>query len=230
MAIFPKRQLFPLKTPIVDTNRPITLLGGSQAKPDAVDHALGFAPNLVAADGGAQAALRLGHIPKAVIGDFDSVDADTIAQIPSERLHRITEQDSTDFDKCLRHINAPYILAVGFTGRRLDHELAVYNALTRHPDKRCIVLGEVDLCFLAPLDIQLTLPIGTRVSLFPLAPCHAKMTGLRWSFDRLDMAPDGKIGTSNESAADVVRIEVNKQKLLMILPLAHLDAVITALT
>lgn len=219
-----------MKAPIVDTMQPITLLGGSQVKTDTVDLALGFAPNLVAADGGARAALRLGHIPKAVIGDFDSVDADTIAQIPNARLHRISEQDSTDFDKCLRHINAPYILAVGFTGGRLDHELAVYNALSRHPDKRCIVLGEMDLCFLLPLDIQLALPIGTRVSLFPLAPCHAKMTGLRWSFDRLQMAPDGKIGTSNESAEDVVRVQVSAPKLLMILPLAQLDAVIKALS
>lgn len=219
-----------VKAPIVDTNHPITLLGGSQAKDDAVDLALGFAPNLVAADGGARAALRLGHIPKAVIGDFDSVDANTIAQIPNERLHRIPEQDSTDFDKCLRHINAPYILAVGFTGRRLDHELAVYNALCCHPDKRCIVLGEVDLCFLAPQNIQLTLPIGTRVSLFPLAPCRVTTTGLRWSYEGLEMAPDGKIGTSNEAAGDLVTVQVNAPKLLMILPLAHLDAVITALT
>lgn len=219
-----------MKTPIVDTKQAITLLGGSQAATDAVDLALGFAPNLVAADGGAHAALRLGHIPKAVIGDFDSVNADTIAQIPSERLHRVSEQDSTDFDKCLRHITAPYILAVGFTGGRLDHELAVYNALTLHPDKRCIVLGEVDLCFLAPAALQLTLPIGTRVSLFPLAPCRVTMTGLRWSFEDLALAPDGKIGTSNESSEDVVRLQTSAPKLLMILPLTQLEAVIAALT
>jgi len=199
-------------------------------KPNTVDLALGFAPNLVAADGGTEAALRLGLIPKAVIGDFDSVDADSIAQIPPERLHRITEQDSTDFDKCLRHIKAPYVLAVGFTGRRLDHELAVYNALTRHPHRCCIVLGEVDLCFLVPQDIHLSLPIGTRVSLFPLAPCSVTSKGLRWSFEGLEMAPDGKIGTSNESAEDVVRVQVSDSKLLMILPLVHLGAVITALT
>lgn len=230
MAIFPKRQVITVKTPIVDTNDPITLLGGSQVEVGAVDLALSFAPNLVAADGGALAAMRMGHIPKAVIGDFDSVDATTIAQIPSERLHRISEQDSTDFEKCLHHINAPYILAIGFTGRRLDHELAVYNALTRQPDKRCIVLGEVDLCFLLPADIQLALPIGTRVSLFPLAQCRVSSTGLHWPVQDMEMAPDGKIGTSNHAAADVVTITVNAPKMLMILPLAHLKAVINALT
>jgi len=229
VAFFPKRQLFIVKAPIVDTNHPITLLGGSQVETDAVDLALGFAPILVAADGGARAALRLGHIPKAVIGDFDSVDADSIAQIPFECLHRIDEQNSTDFDKCLRHIKAPYILAVGFTGQRLDHELAVYNALTRHPDRRCIVLGELDLCFLAPQDIRLILPVGTRVSLFPLGKCRVTATGLHWPVDGLEMAPDGMTGTSNEASADEVTVQVSAPKLLIILPLAHLGAVIKAL-
>lgn len=218
-----------MKTPIVDTNDPITLFGGSKVNDSTVAVALGYAPNLVAADGGAQAALALGHMPQAVIGDFDSVNTDTIAQIPPARLHRVSEQDSTDFDKCLRHMNAPYILAVGFTGRRLDHELAVYNALTRHPDKRCIVLGEVDLCFLAPLDLRLTLPVGTRVSLFPMGDCRVSATGLRWSFDGLDMAPDGKVGTSNEMRDTRLHVQVSVPKLLMILPIAHLDAVIAAL-
>lgn len=218
-----------MKSPIVDTNHPITLFGGSKVNNESVDLALGFAPNLVVADGGAQLALRLGLKPQAVIGDFDSVDAASIAQIPPERLFRISEQDSTDFDKCLRHINAPYILAVGFTGRRLDHELAVYNALTRHPDKRCIVLGEVDLCFLAPPDLRLNLPIGTRVSLFPMGACRVTATGLRWSFDGLEMAPDGKTGTSNEMRDERLHVQVSEPKLLMILPIAHLGAVIAAL-
>lgn len=230
MAIFPKRQVITVKTPIVDTNDPITLLGGSQVEAAAVDLALGFAPNLVAADGGAQVAMHMGHIPQAVIGDFDSVDAATLAQIPPERLHAISEQDSTDFEKCLRHIRAPYILAVGFTGRRLDHELAAYNALARHPNQRCIVLGEVDLCFILPQDIQLTLPVGTRVSLFPLAPCRVTSTGLRWPVQDMEMAPDGKIGTSNHTVKERVTINVSAPKMLMILPLEHLAAVIEALT
>ncbi len=218
-----------MNPPIVDTKHPVTLLGGGKVNPDMVNLALRFAPNLVAADGGARVALALGHIPKAVIGDFDSIDTDTIAQIPHQRLHRVDEQDSTDFDKCLRSIAAPLILGVGFAGGRLDHELAAYNALVRYQDKRCILLGEVDLCFLVPDKVRLELPIGTRVSLFPLAACRVDATGLRWSFQGLEMAPDGKIGTSNEASAEVVQVQTSAPKLLMILPLAHLGAVIAAL-
>ena len=218
-----------MKPPIVDTNHAVTLCGGAEVQPKVVSLALRFAPNLVAADGGAGAVLRLGHIPQAVIGDFDSLDADIIAQIPSERIHRIPEQQTTDFDKCLRNIRAPYILAVGFTGGRLDHELAVYNVLTKHPDQPCVVLGAVDLCLLVTDQLRLTLPVGTRVSLFPMGACNVSATGLRWPVEGLEMAPDGQIGTSNEATGGEITVQTTAPKLLLILPLEHLDAVIAAL-
>ena len=34
------------------------------------------------------------------------------AAIPAERLHRIAEQDSTDFEKCLRNIRAPLVVGI----------------------------------------------------------------------------------------------------------------------
>ncbi len=214
----------------IDEKNPVTLLGGGKVIEKVLDQALKAAPILLAADGGAGRALELGHMPKAVIGDMDSLDAQTAAQFPPKHLYRIEEQDSTDFDKCLRSIRAPLILGVGFTGRRLDHELAAYSSLLRHPDQRCILLGEVDMCFLAPVSMRLDLPAGTRISLFPLAPCRVDTTGLRWQLKGLMMAPDGVIGTSNEALTGAVTLQVSKRKLLVILPRVHLGAVIKALT
>ena len=213
----------------VDTEFSITLVGGSDVAPETIHQLLQYAPILVAADGGVQAALGIGQLPKAIIGDFDSIDPNILAQVPAEHLFHLSEQNSTDFYKCLRSIRAPLILAVGFTGGRLDHELAVYNALLRHPDKACIVLGEVDLCFLAPQNLRLQLPVGTRVSLFPFAPCQVEATGLRWPVNGLDMAPDGLIGTSNEASTPEVVLEVSERKLLVVLPQEHLKAVMAAL-
>ena len=51
-------------------------------------------------------------------------------------LHRIAEQETTDFDKVLRSVAAPLAIAVGFSGGRLDHELAVLNCLLTRPDRR----------------------------------------------------------------------------------------------
>lgn len=212
-----------MKRHIVDILQPVTLFGGAPARPKVVERILAHAPILVAADGGARAALALGQMPQAVIGDFDSIDAATLAQIPSKRLHRIKEQDSTDFEKCLRSISSPLILATGFTGGRLDHELAVYNALLRFPEKRCVVVGDEDLCFLAPLSMQLDLPAGSRISLFAFADCDVTATGLRWPLDKSAMAADGLTSTSNEVLHGPVNLQLSARKLLVILPRVQLD-------
>ncbi|UYV37753.1 hypothetical protein N4R57_01135 [Rhodobacteraceae bacterium D3-12] len=78
----------------------------------AIDHA----PRIVAADGAAQEVLRHGFMPEAVIGDFDSLSEASKRRISQDRLHEISEQDSTDFEKCLSRIEAPLVLGVGFEG------------------------------------------------------------------------------------------------------------------
>ncbi len=195
----------------------VTLFGAGPIVPRDIEEILAIAPVLIAADGGANAALAAGHVPEAVIGDFDSLSAEFRHSIPSERLFLVTEQDSTDFEKCLSRIDAPLTLALGFTGRRLDHELAVYNALVRYPDHPCIVLGSHDLAFAAPAEVALDLAPGDRVSLFPMAEVTGRSEGLRWPIEGLRLAPDGRVGTSNV-AIGPVRLSFDGPGMLIILP------------
>jgi len=174
-------------------------------------------------------AIKAGLMPTAVIGDFDSLGAEAMARIPANRLHRIDEQDCTDFDKALRHILTPLVLAVGFTGARLDHELAVYNALVRLADRPAVVIGEHDICFHAPATLRLDLPAGTRVSLFPMTKVTGQSTGLRWPIGGLGFAPDGRVGTSNAATGDPVTLTMDGPGMLVILPRLMLRAVIPAL-
>ena len=213
---------------IVHELEPITVIGGGLVAKDDLDCCLKLAPKLVAADGGALTALDLGVMPEAVIGDMDS-GADVVARgVPPEVVHRIAEQDSTDFDKVLRNVDVPLVLGVGFTGRRIDHELACYNALVRHPEIRCILVGSDDVVCLCPPSLELDVKEGTRVSLFPLAQVQGRSEGLVWPIEGLRFAPDGQIGTSNE-ATGPVRLEVDAPGLLLILPRAELPALVRAL-
>lgn len=213
---------------IVRTQKCVTLLGASKVKPHHVEESLTRAPFLVAADGGAATALAYGLEPEAVIGDFDSLPQSVRDVLPAERLHAVAEQNSTDFEKCLRTIDAPLILAVGFTGRRLDHELAVYNALARFPDRACIVIGTHDLVFLAPQEISLDLPEGSRLSLFPMGKVSGRSQGLQWPIDGLEMAPDGRVGTSNRVVGPV-QLQFDAAAMLVIMPRVALDAAMRAL-
>ena len=141
--------------PIVESSVGVTLVGGGPVSAALLRLALARAPRLVGADGGADRILALGHEPEAVVGDLDSITPAARTRLAG-RLFPLTEQVTTDFDKALRSIQAPFVLAVGFAGARMDHGLAVLTGLVAHPDRVCLLLGPQDVVFLAPPPESLT--------------------------------------------------------------------------
>ena len=218
-----------MTAPLFTSARGATLVGAGHLTRPLLAQALRLAPDIVAVDGGANRLLDMGYQPDCVLGDMDSITPTTRAQIPPNQLHPIAEQDTTDFAKALRSVAVEFILAVGFSGPAMDHALAAFNALTAHPWQRCILWGQPDLCFLAPPQLMLRLPIGTRFSLFPMGRGQARSEGLRWPLDGLDLAPDGQIGTSNETTARQVDLSCDTPNLLVILPKRALRAVLKGL-
>lgn len=213
---------------IVDEKRPITLVGGGPLGADDLAQARELAPVVVALDAGADACLRAGITPVAVIGDLDSLSAAARREFAG-RLHRIDEQITTDFDKGLRHVTAPLIIGVGLSGGRLDHMLAGLSSLLTHPWQGCVLLGTDDVVFLCPPQITLDLPAGMRVSLYPLLPGPVASEGLRWPTEGLQFRADGRIGTSNAAAGGKVTLRPETPGTLVILPRAALVAVARAL-
>lgn len=213
-------------TPAWRSARPVTLVGGGAATAGDLSDALALAPDPVAADGGADLALAHGVVPLAVIGDMDSLSDGTRAAL-ADRLHPVEEQDSTDFDKALARIDAPAILAVGFSGGRLDHELAALHSLVLRPDRPCLLLGPETLALHLPPSLALALAPATLVSLFPFAAVRCRSTGLRWPTDHLAFAPWSRVGTSNESAGPVT-LTPSGPGMLLILPRATLPLALAA--
>jgi len=203
------------------------LIGGADPAPGILTVALKWGETVVCADGGAETALWAGLNPVAVIGDMDSI-TDAAKDAFGDVLHPIAEQDSTDFDKALRNIDAPLVLGVGFSGARLDHELGSMTVLTRHPDRRCILIGADTIVLLCPPVISLDLPEGSAVSLFPMAEVRCDSEGLRWATNGLRFAPDGQVGTLNK-ATGFVTLRPDAPKMLLILPRAALEVTVQAL-
>lgn len=205
----------------------MTLVGGGPLPAHDLHLALALAPTLVAADGGVAHCLAAGLSPKAVIGDMDSIPPEAALSL-ADRLHPVAEQDSTDFDKALSRIEAPLVIAAGFSGGRLDHELAALHSLVVRADRRCLVLGPESLCLHCPPRLALALAPGTVVSLFPLAPVRVASTGLRWPTDAVPFSPTGRIGTSN-AALGPMTLEARAPGMLVILPRAALALAALAL-
>ncbi|WP_058240313.1 thiamine diphosphokinase [Shimia marina] len=215
-------------TAIVHCLEPITVVGAGPLNREAFDMATALAPRIVAADGGAQHCLDMGHAPERVIGDMDSLPVSLRAQLTPDQLCPVAEQETTDFDKVLRYVQAPLVLGVGFSGGRLDHELACFSTLLRHPGQRVILIGAEDIVCLAPPRLQLDLTKGTRVSLFPMVPVVGQSSGLQWPIDDIAFAPDGMIGTSN-AALGPVTLRFEAPGMLLILPRAWLAALVRQL-
>ncbi|TFL19835.1 thiamine diphosphokinase [Jannaschia formosa] len=181
-----------------------------------LNKALTLAPRLAAADGGADTLLAAGLRPDRVVGDMDSISPAARAEF-AEVMHPVAEQDSTDFAKALRSSEAPWTLGVGFLGARIDHTLACLSEMARGR-ARCVLLGEADCVCILPPRLSLCLPLGSRVSLWPLGPAEGRSTGLEWPVDGIAMAPDGRIGTSNRSISPEVTLRFEGAPVALLLP------------
>lgn len=215
-------------TDIVRSSSGVTLVGAGQPLASDIEEALRLAPTLVAADGGATFCLDAGHVPDAVIGDFDSLNQGDRPRLGQSRLIHVAEQDSTDFEKCLRRIAAPFVLATGFTDARLDHTLAAMTTLARRIGPTAIIIAKDDIVFSANAEVVLDLPVGSRLSLFPMGQVQGESLGLEWPIDGLTLAPDGRIGTSNRVVGPV-HLSFDRPGCLVLVPRDALSAVFASL-
>ena len=212
---------------IVSENEPITIVGGAHFSQALLLESLGRATVVYAADGGANLCMQDGCQPKQVIGDLDSLSLGSRSELEPSRVIRVAEQDTTDFEKLLIRVDAPFMLAVGFMGGRIDHQMAVQTVLTAYAHRKIICMGEEDVMFVSPPQIDLQLDAGTRLSLYPMAPVQARSTGLYWPTDGLTFAPDGQIGTSNQAIGPVTLL-LSAPRMLVVLPKNCLDIAIDA--
>ncbi len=213
----------------VQSDTGVTLVGAGHPHPSDIAASMALAPHLVAADGGANSCIAIGVEPVAVIGDLDSITDEARAALPKARIIEYADQDITDFEKCLRLVDAPFVIATGFTDGRLDHTLAVFSVLARCIGPPTLVLGNEDVAFAAPRRLVLDLPGSTRFSLFPMTPVKGSSTGLRWPIDGLTLDPLGRLGTSNQ-ASGRVEIDFDSPGCITLIPRHHLALAIAALT
>ncbi len=183
---------------ILSENDPVMVVGGGESESQDLRDYAALVSQIVAADGGAKALRCAGIDPDFVIGDMDSIGADE-REAFANVLHPITEQITTDFEKCVSRIEARLIYALGFSGGRVDHLLSVLNVMARYPDKRIVLVGSQDISIVVWGELDLNLSVGTRVSIMPLEKLSCKTRGLRWNLNGEELGPLGLISISNET-------------------------------
>ena len=185
----------------------MAIVGGGAVDPVLLGELAARGVALVGADGGGDAIGAAGLVPAAIIGDLDSL-SDRAAWESRTRVIHIPEQITTDFQKALYSTQAPVTLALGMTGKRLDHTLAALSAVLQYaPSRRLLLVDEVDVALAATGPVAFEAGPRERISIHPLLPIRFQhSTGLFYPMDGLLLEPGGLIGTSNEGTGGPVEI------------------------
>lgn len=167
------------------------------------------------ADGGANAAARMGFQPDMIIGDLDSISQGTLRRFASVKTRRVADQTSTDLEKALTWLvrkGFKLIEIFGATGGRMDHAMGNLSAIAKFQRKAQLVTHDGDGSIFPVLSrFEADIPVGTLVSLLPLTLCEGVVTtGLKWNLRYESLALGLRDGTSNVVTSSPVTIIVRR--------------------
>lgn len=208
-------------------HRTLLLCNGEPPSRGLLKRLAAMADTFVAADGGANAALRAGLKPDVVIGDLDSILVRTRKALSRSRVIRVRRQDNTDLEKALDYISAhcPGEVAIaGATGGRIDFTLGNLSVFWNYT-------GALSMTFVG--DGWRAFPVGKRktvgarpgstVSLVPFGRCSGiTLRGLKYTLTNAVMRP-GEIGVSNVVARSPFTVSVRRGMMLLVILARHRD-------
>jgi thiamine pyrophosphokinase len=179
------------------------------------------ADTFVAADGGANAALRAGVRPDIVIGDLDSILPSTERWLSRSRIVRVRRQDNTDMEKALDFIasSGPAAVAIaGATGGRIDFTLGNFGVFWNYTRRLSMTfVGDGWVAFPVGRRRTLEAPPGTTVSLIPFGNCSGiTLRGLRYPLKEASMRT-GEIGVSNVVRTSPFSVTVRRGNMLLVM-------------
>jgi len=158
--------------------RVVIFAGGTYRQGKASQKAIANADMLIAADSGAETALRLGHVPSYIVGDFDSLDKQLVEQLRtrgSRIISAAVEKDETDTELAVQlaiEQGATEITLLGaLGGERFDHTIANVLLLAGYDNVPIKIIDGSSTCWLlrGPGSTTIEGQTGDLLSLFPLA-------------------------------------------------------------
>lgn len=176
---------------------------------------------IVAADGGANTAFKLGLIPDLVIGDFDSIREDVLEYFSDKtELKQIKRQSDTDIEKGIKFlIRKKFSDAVllGASGNRLDHTFCNIGNILKYKGKINIHLfHEKTIATVYEKSVRLKTKVGETISIYGIDnKTFISTSGLKYPLKNETLPFGVRGGTSNEAVADEVLIEISGGKVIV---------------
>jgi thiamine pyrophosphokinase len=175
---------------------------------------------LIAADGAANALVRIGIVPEFLVGDLDSVTPDTVQLLEGTTEFVVEpDQETNDFEKALHFSRTQLwsrILVTGLHGGDLEHTLNNWSVLMRHArDLNLVGLDRSRYAIPVAADIHLPVNVGEIVSLIPQPLARITTEGLHWTLSNEELSLGSREGARNRAVGESVRITVHEGSLLV---------------
>lgn len=169
---------------------------------------------LICADGGANAAFRLGLIPEFIIGDLDSIHKRTIKHFQNKsKIVKLNRQNDTDVEKCLKlavRLKFKEAFLLGVTGDRLDHSFCNLGIALKFNNKIKIkIIAENSLlAVISDLQVLETYP-GEIISIYGIdSKTKISTKGLKYPIKNSALPFGKRESTSNEALGNFIEIKV----------------------
>ena len=175
---------------------------------------------VICADGGANAALKAGIVPNAIVGDLDSIRAEALVKFHRVPTYEDTDDETTDLEKAISWVvksKYDHVTVVGATGKRIDHSVGNLAVLPKfYPDAIVRFVDDMGELEYIGRELEFVAKKGAVVSLIPLSRCEGIVTeGLRYALQGEALELGVREGTSNVVVSSPVTIKVQKGHLLL---------------
>ena len=167
----------------------------------------------IAADGAANNIINQGNIKlDYVIGDLDSFS--DIGHPSIKRVIKVSNQDNTDFEKCMDFIVRKKLfptLVLGIGGGEIDHAINNIFALSNHQLSDVFFFDinkfskKLGILLNSKKSLNLTLPINSKISLIPFPNALVTTVGLRWELNKQQLDNSKFISARNYNIFEKIK-------------------------
>ena len=170
--------------------------------------------SIIAADGGANSAYKLGIVPNYIIGDFDSIKP-SVKKYYSDKSEIIyfERQDDTDVEKSLKFAienNYKTVYLLGGTGDRLDHSICNLGIVLKFHNKiRIVIIHGKTILFPYSSDVKLETIPNETISLYAFDDkTTITSEGLKYPLHKATLQFGKRESTSNVALGNVVNLKI----------------------
>jgi len=195
------------------------ILAHGQAPSDALLERLREEADLfIVTDGAANDLAARGLLPDVVLGDFDSLDANTPGRLPNTAFVRAEDQEASDLDKAItyaRERGATRVTVAGAGGGRIDHTLTSIALLLKfYPETDVRLVDDSGEVRVVSSAAEFHGQAGDILSLIAFAPAEGVTAeGVLWPLSNEWLHP-GSRGVSNVLVAETARVSVRSGLLI----------------